>query len=392
MAKSVRGCRVLELGGLVAGPLATLILADLGAEVIKVESTAGDPSRVRTNNFMASNPGKRSISLNLKDGRVRGVWRDLVASADVIVVNLGDKAIAELAVGYEECRAVAPQIVYSRISGFGAGPYHGRPATNPIVEAMTGLMSITRSNGKPGRQGSPFYDQLAGVLCALGAVAALNLDDRSDGSGYVETDLFETALFSVAPRLAAYSLDGELNTEVWGTAPYDTFETSDGEWIFLGTLTDALWRRFCAAFELTAAGADPQYARSAQRLAQKKVVDQIAQDALHKRTTQEALELLQEHGIPCARVLDFSQILADPHVRHDGKTFVSSYQGKQIRLPSFPVVGPGFENIARGTDAPALGSDSTDILASLGYTEPDIAALVEQGLIIAPSHELRSTS
>jgi itaconate CoA-transferase len=303
------------------------------------------------------------------------------------VVNLGDKAIAELGVGYEECRAIAPQIVYSRISGFGSGPYHGMPATNPIVEAMTGLMSITRSNGKPSRQGSPFYDQLAGTLCALGAIAALNLDDRSDGSGYVETDLFETALYSVAPRLAAYSLDGELNAEVWGTAPYDTFETSDGEWVFLGTLTDALWRRFCVAFELPEAAADPRYATSAQRLAAKDLVNQIAQDALHRRTTEETLDLLRDHGIPCAKVLDFSQVLEDTHVRQDSKMFVSSFGSKQIRLPSFPVVGPGFDGLTRGTDAPPLGGDSVDVLASLGCPESEIAALIEQGLVIVPSHK-----
>ncbi len=381
MAKLIQGARVLELGGLVAGPFATLILAHLGAEVIKVENVIGDPSRVRPNNFAASNPGKSSVAIDLKREEAQPFWSKLVASADVIVSNLGEKAIEELGVGYEQCRAINPQIVYSRICGFGAGPYQGRPATNPIVEAMTGLMSITRNNGKPGRQGSPFYDQMAGMLAALGAVAALNRDDRSDGSGYVEIDLFETALFSVAPRLAAYSLDGELEGEVWGTAPYDNFQTSDGEWIYLGVLTDALWRRFCRAFDLGEIGADPRYATSAQRYAQKAVVDGIAQDALTKVTCEEALKLLKQYGIPSARVLNFAQVLEDEQVVQPGKMFVSDYEGRQVRLPALPIVGPAFERGRTAGSAPLLGADVERILGPLGFTPEEIAAAIGKGVL-----------
>lgn len=381
MSKPIQGARVLELGGLLAGPFATLILAHLGAEVIKVENIIGDPSRAWPNNYVAGNPGKTSIAIDLKRDEAQPFWRELLMSADVIICNLSDKAIEDLGVGYEQCRAVNPDIVYARICGYGEGPYQGRPATNPIVEAMTGLMSITWSDGKPARQGSSFYDQMAGILAALGALAALNRDDLSDGSGYVEIDLFETALFSVAPRLAAYSLNGALEGESFGTAPYGTFQASDGKWMYVGVLTDAQWRRFCLLFELDEAGSDPRYATCAQRLAEKGTVDEIAQGVLGRITREEALVLLDEQGIPAAPVLNFAEVLADEHVKHPGKLFLSEYEGKQLRLPALPIVGPAFAHGAPTTDAPRLGADTDRVLEALGFTPEDISQATDKGVL-----------
>jgi crotonobetainyl-CoA:carnitine CoA-transferase CaiB-like acyl-CoA transferase len=386
VAVSLTGCRVLELGGYIAAPFATLLLANLGADVIKVEPPNGDPSRGRSANFMPNNSGKRSIALDLKDPRSRKIWEDLVRSSDVVVQNMGDEATKSLSVGYEECRSLQPQIVYCHIRGFGAGPYGGRPATNPIVEALTGLMSITFNDGRPARQGSSFYDQMAGLFAALGVVAALSIDDRSTGKGFVELDLFETALYSVAARLTGFSMEGELAGDTWEAAPYGTFKTADGAWIFLGVISDSLWRSFCSAMGLAEFGRDPELASRAKRLARKEFVNDLAQKAIAQVPKDRLLAQLDTAGVPAAPVLNFQEVLADPQVQHPGKLFRSTYKEYQTMLPSFPVIGEVAVN-PQSTSSPGLGEHASEILKSLNYPEGEIATLIDGGVVTGPSQD-----
>jgi crotonobetainyl-CoA:carnitine CoA-transferase CaiB-like acyl-CoA transferase len=381
MRTALTGCRVLELGGYVAAPFGALVLRHLGADVIKVESPTGDPTRVREANFVANNAGKRSLVLDLRNKSARPVWNRLVESSNVIIQNLDDSATGKLAIGYQECRVVNPSIVYCHIKAFGPGPYSNRPATNPIVEALTGIMSITWADGKPARQGASFYDQMAGLFSALSVVVSLTAENQGTVGEYIETDLFETGLFSVAPRLADYAINNELAGEVWGTAPYDTFRTADGHWIFLGVVNDSLWISFCAAMGLTEAGEDPGLATSAQRLARKSDVDQLAAAAIAQLSREEALAILQNAGIPCAPVNNFKDALGNEHVRTPGKLYRASYGGRESLLPSFPVVGATNENEHSAVGVPALGEHSAEILTSLGYEQDDLSALVADGIV-----------
>jgi crotonobetainyl-CoA:carnitine CoA-transferase CaiB-like acyl-CoA transferase len=376
----LKGRRVLELGGYVAAPFATMVLCHLGADVIKVESLSGDPTRVRMTNFIANNPGKRSIALDLRNDRSRPVWERLVESADVIIQNLDAAATDRLGIDYARCSAIKPTIIYCHIKAFGKGPYSDRPATNPIVEALTGVMSITWTAGKPARQAAPFYDQMAGLFAALDVAVALTASDGGSGGRYIETDLFETGLFSVAPRLADYAVNGELKGEVWGTAPYDTFQTSDGHWIFLGVVNDALWRSFCAALGLTDQAADPEIATSSQRLARKAYVDHVAGQAILKLSRDEALAKLRAAGIPCAPVNNFGETLQDEHVRSEGKLYKVSYEGVEAFLPAFPVVSSSVPGITRA-EVPSLGEHSAEIIRSLGYQDDELAALLEASVV-----------
>lgn len=384
MAIPLRGARVLELGGYVAVPFGTQLLGQLGAEVIKVEGPTGDPSRARQIHFTTNNVGKRSVSIDLKTARGHQVWETLVRSADVVMQNLDDGATDRLRIGYDDCRALQPQLVYAQVRGFGAGPHQGAKATNPIIEAMTGLMSITSANGKPGRQGSPFYDQLAGILAALGVVAALNLADRSDGSGFVEADLYETALVSLAPRLAECSLTGELAGEVWGTAPYDTFQASDGKWIFLGTISDALWRRFCRAFDLTGPGSDSTLATSEQRFARKAEMDELAQKVVGGFASDEAMAKLRAADIPCAIVANFREVIDDPQFAAEEKSYSTTFNGNTVRLPASPIVSRMTQRPSRPRP-PELGEDTRDVLCSLGFSDADIQRLSANGAILVHS-------
>jgi crotonobetainyl-CoA:carnitine CoA-transferase CaiB-like acyl-CoA transferase len=350
--KQVAGCRVLELGGYVAGPFATLLLANLGAEVIKVESVTGDPSRLGPN-FHSNNAGKRSVAADLVSAEGKATWESLVVGADVVVQNLDSAATRRLGVTFDDVSALNPDIVYVNIRGFGPGPYEDLSATNPIVEALCGLMSVTIRDGKPTRQSSPFYDQLAGVLAALGAATALALPDRSNGRGLVEIDLFETGLYSVASRIVTYEIDGLVSPDVWNAAPYDSYPTSDG-WVFLGAINDGLWRRFCEVFGLTEALEDPMWATSRQRYADRLSVDEFVRRVLGTLTTAEAVSKLRDSGVPCAPVHTFEDVLRDPQVRWDGNLVESAYSGQRALLPRFPVRGTIARAPVRG-DAPRLG-------------------------------------
>jgi crotonobetainyl-CoA:carnitine CoA-transferase CaiB-like acyl-CoA transferase len=384
MSRPVAGCRVLELGGYVAAPFASLILANLGADVIKVESLRGDPTRARKSNFIAMNSGKRSIALDLKDDRARDIWNALLQTSDVIVQNLDSAATDALKIGYADCRSVNPDIVYCHVKAFGSGAYQDRPATNPIVEALAGVMSITWANGKPTRQASPFYDQLAGAFAALGIVSALSLDTRVDGQGFVEVDLFETGLFSAAPRIADYFVSGELNGEVWGTSPYDTFETRDGRWIFLGVVNDGFWRSFCHVMGLTGPGEDPRFATTQGRLALKDEVDRLAGEAVAQLTLDEVLEKLQAVGVPCAPVNDFRHVVENEHVVSDGKLFESTYEGSDLKLPGFPVEASFISDRARRSP-PGLGEHSSEVLRSLGYSDQEVVELASDSVVAGPT-------
>jgi crotonobetainyl-CoA:carnitine CoA-transferase CaiB-like acyl-CoA transferase len=372
------GYRVLELGGYVAAPFCGLVLAQLGAEVIKVESFSGDPTRVRTANFIANNAGKRSVVIDLKRPEATAAWHPLLSSAHALVHNVDNAAMKRLGITFEECRKVNPTLVYSHIKAFGEGPYSARTATNPIVEALSGLMSITDNGGKPGRQASSFFDQMAGLFAAIGIMVDLL---RPAESGYSEVGLFETGLFSTAPRLADYVVSRELAGEVWGTAPYDTFETLDKKWIFLGVINDTFWRAFCEVMELPDALADTSIATSAQRLARKHYVNSIAAEAISRRSRTELLAMLEGVGVPAAPVYDFADVLQDPQVRAPGKTYSTSFDGHSLLLPTLPLIGSLAPSAPTSASTPELGEDSVDVLESLGLLPEDVGVLISQGVV-----------
>jgi crotonobetainyl-CoA:carnitine CoA-transferase CaiB-like acyl-CoA transferase len=359
----VVGCRVLELGGMVAAPLATTVLANLGADVIKVEAPHGDFSRRLVAIYLANNVGKRSVVLDLKTADGRRDWQQLLSTADVIVQNLDDEATAGLGVSFGECERINPGLVYCRIRAFGDGPYGGRRATNPVIEALNGLMSVTKSGGKPGRQGAAFYDQMAGLLAAAGVLAALT---RREPAGYFEVDLFETGLFSATSRIVEYSMSGATDGALWASAPYDAFQTSEGQWIFLAVLTDDMWRSFCEAMDLKEAGADPSLVTNIQRLARLQYVSDLAQGAISRWTRTSVLKHLESHGIPCAPVNTIADVLRDEHVLSQGKLFNITYEDKETVIPAFPIVG----DIVPGTtprSAPMLGEHNDEILGALAH-------------------------
>ncbi|WP_459644379.1 CaiB/BaiF CoA transferase family protein [Kineococcus sp. NUM-3379] len=326
--------RVLDLTQIMAGPFCTMVLADLGADVIKVENPdGGDQTRRswgRTGRgedsraFLSLNRNKRSVVLDLKSPEGLAAFHRLVRGADVVVENWRPGVAARLGVDHPTLSALNPALVYASISGFGQdGPYSQRPGYDLIAQAMTGVMSITgEPGGRPVKSGIPVADLGSGLFCAIGILSAWVVAQRTGRGQRVETSLFESAL-----ALAVWE-----STEWWDTglvpqklgsanrmsAPYQALATRDG-YVTVGANNDRLWRRLCGALELGHLPDDPRFATNVGRMAHRGELEAVLEERLAARGTAEWVEVLLAAGVPAGPIQDYRQVLEeDPHVRARG--------------------------------------------------------------------------
>jgi crotonobetainyl-CoA:carnitine CoA-transferase CaiB-like acyl-CoA transferase len=331
---ALEGMVVLDLTQVMAGPYCTMVLADLGADVIKVENPeAGDQTRRSWGRsgigedslaFMALNRNKRSVTLDLKSADGVATFRRLVATADVVVENWRPGVAARLGVDYETLAAINPSLVYASISGFGlSGPYADRPGYDLIAQAMSGVMSITgEPGGRPVKSGIPVADLGSGLFCAIGILAAWTAARRTGQGQRVETSLFESAL-----ALAVWE-----STELWQTgrtpqktgsanrmsAPYQALATSDG-YVTVGANNQRLWQRLCAAMGVEHLVDDPRFRTNVDRMHHLPELVAALEERTTRRTTTEWVDTLLGAGVPAGPIQDYRQVLEeDPHVQARG--------------------------------------------------------------------------
>jgi len=318
----LRGIVVLAVTNLVAGAHATAVLADMGADVIRVERPGGriDPGAGREREPLDGiNRNKRSVVLDLAAADGAEVFRRMVDCADVVVENLRPGAMRKLGLGCDELRARNPRLVSCSISGFGAtGPYRDRGGFDLVAQAMSGVLSFTgTADGELAKLGVPAADLNAGVNAALGVVLAL-LERTTSGRGqHVDVSLLDS-LLAYTPVESADWLDHGVVAAPLGTAhrlaaPYEVFRTADG-WVAIGAATDATWRALCAALQREDLAADERWATGAGRLAGHAQLAVELAGQLAERPTAAWLEALQAHHVPCGPVLRIDEALADPHV------------------------------------------------------------------------------
>jgi len=383
---------VLELGHIVAGPFCSLLLADLGAAVCKVEHPAHgdvirDSSPVGNSSFNAVNRDKRSVTVNLKSERGREVFFALVAETDVVVENYAPGTAERLGVGYEALREVNPGLVYCSIKGFNDGPYREYPALDPVAEAMSGLMSVTGHPGQPPvRSGTSLADMAASFYGALSVVSALRQRERTGEGQRLSVPLFESTVSLMGYWLAytqAYDdVPGPLGASHPNWAPYDAYETADGSWVFVGPSSQAQWLALCEALDVDL-HEDPRFETLADRRENRAALDEELAAVLRDWDRAEVVAELQTAGVPVAPVNDTADVVADPHLRQtDALTEVSAVEGEpgRIEVPRFPVRSTGFDRID-STDPPRLGEDTDAVLGALGYDDETIAALRDEGAI-----------
>lgn len=349
------GIRVLDLTRVLAGPFCTMLLADLGAEVVKVERPGGDDARQfgpflqsgESAYFAGINRGKKSIVLDLKTVAGRAVFLRLVERADVVVENFRPGTMEEFDLGSERLRAVNPRLIYASVSGFGrTGPYRRRPAYDVIVQALGGLMSITGHDAAaPARVGSSISDILAGIYSALSITAALSRRSRTERGADLDLAMLDCTVAVLENAVVRYGVTGEtprpLGTRHPSITPFQAFRAADGL-LVIAAGNDLLWRRLCEVLGIAGLVDDPLLGTNASRTANHAYLENELQKVLDQRTVREWLECLQAAGIPAAPINDISEILNDPQLaaRDMWHTLVDR-DGTTLITPGTPIVMDG---------------------------------------------------
>jgi crotonobetainyl-CoA:carnitine CoA-transferase CaiB-like acyl-CoA transferase len=390
------GLKVIDLTHVMAGPTCTLMLADMGADVIKVEKRPdGDDSRHmipprigdETAAFLMMNRNKRGIVVDLKTDSGKRVLRELIRSADVLVENFAPDAMDRLGFGYAALRQEHPALIYCSLSGFGrTGPYKHRRGFDLVAQAMSGIMSFTgeRPDGPPVKCGAPLSDITAGILAAMGILAAYTHRLKTGQGQWVETSLFEAALVQTYWQ-SAIALATGVAPRAMGSAhplnaPYQAFEAADG-WIVVGGANRKQWQLMLEALDATALAADPRFATGADRMAHLKELEAELSRRFRTKPAQDWLDALDAKGVPCGPVQDMLTALSDPQTiaRQMVVEVEHSTLGpvKTVGLPVKFSETPG--SLRKG--APRFGEDTRDVLREAGFGDAEIAGFEKEGAI-----------
>lgn len=393
-ARPLEDVQVLELGHIVAGPYCSMLLGDLGAEVIKVEHPKrGDifreSSRLASATFNYLNKNKQSITLDLKADDGYAILEELVSSADVIVENYSPGTAESLGVDYETLSEINPGLIYCSVKGFNAGPYENRPALDPVAEALSGLMSTTGyPDQPPARCGASVADMVASLQGALAVTAALR-QRGDDGVGqHIVAPMFESTVGLVGGHLSFSDAFGEAVAPWEGGgqsqwAPYGLFQTGDDKWIFVGPSSERHWTALCDALDLQALAEDERFETLADRRDHRDELGALLTAEFADFDRDEILEKLQSKDVPSAPVKDTVEAAQDEHLSAIGAfDEISPPQDgwDDHRVPTSPIRSTGFER-PESTDPPGHGEHSEEILSSLGYSDEEIDALAGDGVI-----------
>lgn len=398
MTHPLSGIRVLEVANFIAGPFCAAQLADLGADVVKVEDPRrGDNVRQtgpfleggESSSFVRFNRNKRSLALDLKSPEGKAAFRRLAASADVVVENLRPGAMAALGLDYPSLAPENPGLVYLAASAWGRdGPLSSLPGLDIIVQGMAGLMSITgEEGGAPVKAGVPICDLVCALYGALGVVAALAARRQTGRGQLVEVNLFEAGtsltLWEAGRYLATGEVPGPLGSAHQTTAPYQAVRTEDGH-ITIGAITPATWQGLCRALGTPELLSDPRFADNPSRHTHRRELADLIQEVTERKPTEEWLAVLREAGVPCGPINTYDQVVADPQLEANG-FFVAV---PHPRLGPLTVLGSPMhfsETPGRMDRAgPGLGEDSVEVLREAGLTDGEVEELARRGIVASP--------
>ncbi len=385
------GLRVVEFTHMVMGPACGLILADLGADVVKIEPTRGDNTRRLLGSgagyFPMYNRNKRSICLDLKAEAGQAAALKLIDRADVLIENFRPGAMDKLGFGYEALAERNPGLVYCSEKGFLGGPYEHRTALDEVAQMMGGLAYMTGPPGRPLRAGASVIDVQGGMFGALGVLAALEQRHRTGRGQKVVSSLFENTVFLVGQHMAQYAVTGKaaapMPARISAWAVYEVFETGDDEQVFVGVVSDTQWRLFCEAFGLTEFAADETLAANGDRVRQRDRIIPVIKKVFGGYTKAELMAKLEQTGLPFAPIAKPEELFDDPHL-NAGAGLVEitvpdgEHAGDKARLPALPLE-MAEQRFGLHHDVPRQGQHSHEVLAELGYSDAAIAAMLAAG-------------
>lgn len=375
MSGPLKGIVVLDLTRVLAGPFCTMMLADMGAEVIKVERPeGGDDSRAfgpflkdESAYFMSINRGKKSITLNLKQPRAKEILKDLAKQADIVVENFKPGVMTKLGLGYEHLSKLNPRLIYAASSGFGqTGPYSDRPAYDLIIQGMGGMMSITGSDaGHPTKVGSSIADIFAGVFTTIGILAALHARDKSGRGQMVDIGMLDCMVSILENAISRYVVSGKspgpIGNRHPSIAPFTTVTTADGQ-IIVCCGNDDLWKKFCTLAGIPELGEDPRFNTNPNRVHNWSELEGLINAAMKKKPSATWLTELQPNGIPCGPINDMAAVMHDPHViARQMLVEITHPTAGTLKVPGTPLKFSETPS-ELGVPAPQLGQHNIEIL------------------------------
>ena len=386
MQAPLNGLKVIEFSHMVMGPCAGLMLADMGAEVIKVEPLGGDKTRrlrgAGAGYFPMYNRNKKSIAINLKSPEGKAAVLELIKSADVFIENFRPGALDKLGFGYDDLKALNPRLIYCSEKGFLDGPYSHRTALDEVTQMMGGLAYMTGPPGRPLRAGSSVIDVTGGMFGAMGVLAALNERHVTGQGKHVSAALFETTVFLVGQHMAQKAVTGvaaaPMPARVSSWAIYQLFDTKDGEQVFVGVVSDGQWKILCNAFGLEHLLDNPDLAENRDRVIHKdKFLPQII-EKFKSMTKAELMEKIENLGLPFAPIGRPEDMFDDPHLNAKGGLLdMEMEDGGRCKLPALPISLDG-QRLGLHLDPPKAGEHTEELLTQLGL---DIPKLKSKGVI-----------
>jgi crotonobetainyl-CoA:carnitine CoA-transferase CaiB-like acyl-CoA transferase len=371
------------------GPTCGLVLADLGAEVIKVEPLDGDHTRKLVASgagfFPTYNRNKKSFAVDLKAPQGREAVLKLVASADVVTENFRPGAMDQLGFGYEALKKLKPEIIYCSMKGFLAGPYEHRTGLDEVVQMMGGLAYMTGGRYGPLRAGASVNDVMGGMFGAIAILAALHQRASTGKGQYVQSALFENNAFLMAQHMMEGLATGKpiqpMPDRIRAWALYDNFKTRDGELVFVGVVTDTQWKVFCEAFGLADLLADPALKTNPQRVEARTRILPIVAGLFGGMTKQELMDKCEALGLPFAPIAKPEDLFDDPHLNASGGlTPVTLSNGTKTKVPSLPIEMDGARFGTR-LDLPGVGEHTREVLERLGYDAAAVARLAAKKVV-----------
>ncbi len=392
--KPLNGVRIIDFSRILAGPFATMVLGDLGAEVIKVEPPKGDDTRTwapyldgESVYFMSTNRNKRSIVINLKKPEGREIIYRLVKNSDVVIENFREGVAKRLGIDYDTIHNIKKDIIYCSIRGFGFSKvYRDKGGADIVIQAMSGLMDATGvEDGEPVRVAFALFDIFAGMIAATSIASALYNKKATGKGSIIEVSLYDAALFSMSYIPLIYLMTGKKPRKMGSAhpslAPYQAFKCRDGRYLVVGAFNDAMWMNICRALELKELIDDPRFRTNKDRVRNRDVLIPILAEKFRERDCREWVEILDKYGVTVGPVYSIDEVFKDPYVT-DANIVVEIPHPllgmiKQILYPA-SICG---ERPEPSHHPPLMGENTFEILAELGYTEDEIKQLIDKDVV-----------